>query len=111
MRNTLHIALMEHLKKHECDREKLTSLYTEFKDAEESTAEALSLYADLVFTYGVDEDGYNSKVTAHAVIGIGLTLRSLANDLSLAQYGRDFSGQALDLLTQEESEDKGANNG
>ena len=111
MRKTLHIALMEHLKKYECDREKLTALYTEFKDAEESTTEALSLYADLVFTYGVDEDGYNSKVTAPAVIGIGLTLRSLANDLSLAQYGRDFSDKALNLLTQADNERKGANNG
>lgn len=110
MNNILHLALMEHLKKHEHDREKLTALYTEFKDAEESTAEALSLYADLVFTYGLDEDG-NSKVTAPAVIGIGLTLKSLANDLSLAQYGRDFSGQALDQLTQAENEHKGAQNG
>lgn len=98
MRNILHKALSEHLRQFTHDREQLNALYSTFKEQEESTAEAIAMYAKFIFNYGVHEDSHLSKINAPTVIGIGLTLESLANDLTLAQYGRDFTSISLDRL-------------
>ena len=100
MRNIIQTALREHLDQYAGNHEKLNELYQAFKDSEESTTEAITLYADLVFDYGVDKDSTLSKINANTVIGIGLMLKSLANDLNLAQYRREYSDIALDRLTQ-----------
>ena len=46
MRNILHTALREHLAQYAGNREKLNELYQTFKDHEDSTTEAITLYAD-----------------------------------------------------------------
>ena len=105
MRNIIRTALREHLDQYADNHEKLNELYQAFKDSEESTVEALTLYADLVFSYGVDEDSTLSQINAQTVIGIGLTLKSLCDNLNLSQYGREYTSIALDSVTQ------GATNG
>ena len=100
MRNIIHTALREHLDQYADNHEKLNELYQAFKDSEESTVEALTLYADLVFSYGVDEDSTLSQINAQTVIGIGLTLKSLCDNLNLSQYGREYTSIALDSVTQ-----------
>ncbi|OOF47919.1 hypothetical protein BKK52_07585 [Rodentibacter trehalosifermentans] len=105
MRNILHKALSEHLTQFIHDREQLNTLYTTFKEQEESTAEAISMYANLIYNYGIHEDCHLSKINAPTVIGIGLTLNSLANDLTLAQYGRDFTSISLDRLSVPQGEE------
>ncbi|WP_040975393.1 hypothetical protein [Necropsobacter massiliensis] len=100
MHNILQNALCEHLDQNTNDPKKLNEYYQTFKDSEERTAEALAIYADLVFDYGVDKDSTLSKIDAPVVMGIGMVLRSLANDLSLAQYGHEYTSMALDRLTQ-----------
>ena len=101
MRNIIHTALREHLDQYADNHEKLNELYQAFKDSEESTVEALTLYADLVFSYGVDEDSTLSQINAQTVIGIGLTLKSLCDNLNLSQYWREYTSTALDSVTQE----------
>lgn len=105
MRNILHTALREYLSQYDNNREKLNEYYQAFKDSEENTVEALTLYADLVFSYGVDEDSTLSQINAQTVIGIGLTMKSLCDNLNLSQYGREYTSTALDSVTQ------GATNG
>lgn len=105
MRNILHTALREHLAQYAGNREKLNELYQTFKDHEKSTTEAITLYADLVFNYGVDEDCTLSTINANTVIGMGLTLKSLCDNLKLSQFGREYTSTALDSVTQ------GATNG
>lgn len=100
MRNILHIALSEHLEQHTNDREKLNEYYQAFKDSEESTGEALALYADLLFCFGVDEDSLTSHVNGQTLIGAGLVLKSLCYELELAQFGRTYTSEALDVLIQ-----------
>ena len=100
MHNILHTALREHLAQYASNHEKLNELYQAFKDSEESTTEAITLYADLVFDYGVDKDSTLSKINATTVIGIGLMLKSLANDLELSQYGREYTDIELSRETQ-----------
>ncbi len=103
MRSILQTALREHLEQYTSNRERLNELYQKFKDHEESATEAIELYADLIFNYGIDEDSQLSKINAHTVIGMGITLKSLTNDLNLAQYGREYTNNALDQLIQGEN--------
>lgn len=100
MRNILYTALHKHLVQYAGNREKLNELYQTFKDHEESTTEAIKFYADLVFNYGVDEDSKLSTINANIVLGIGLTLKSLVNDLELSQYGREYTDIELSRETQ-----------
>ncbi|OOF42845.1 hypothetical protein BKK51_12400 [Rodentibacter trehalosifermentans] len=98
MHNIIHTALMEHLNQYENNQEKLNEYYQAFKDCEETTAEAITFYADLVLDYGSNEDSTLSKIDAGCLVGIGLTLKSLCNDLNLSQYGRKSTSIFLDRL-------------
>ena len=100
MHNIIQIALRQHLSQYENNQEKLNEYYQAFKDSEESTVEALAHYADLVFDYGVDQDSSITQIDATIVMGIGMVLKNLANDLSLAQYGREYTNTAIDRLIQ-----------
>lgn len=100
MHNIIQNALCEYLDQYKNAPEKLNEYYQAFKDSEERTAEALAIYADLVFDYGVDKDSTLSKIDAPVVMGIGMVLKNLANDLSLAQYGHEYTSMALDRLIQ-----------
>lgn len=106
MRNVLLVALREHLAQFQDNPEQLNRLYQLFKEEEESVAEALGYYAELIFNYAVDEDSENGQIKPYELLGVGAVLKRIHSALTLAQYGRDGTGFYLDKLAGGEDENK-----
>ncbi|MBN6075822.1 hypothetical protein HYE60_11320 [Aggregatibacter actinomycetemcomitans] len=87
------------------NQEKMTEYYEQFKRAEEEASEALKMYADLVFNYGVELDSTRGNIDGVVLFGVGSTLRHLCAELDFAQAGREQTDINLNKLAQGEDND------
>ncbi|MGX2950573.1 hypothetical protein ACWIUA_06685 [Ursidibacter sp. B-7004-1] len=109
MRNELHLALIKHLQDiiEQCgnDKEQLNELYSVFDDSALSTLNALRDFADLLYWYGIDEDGGSDQyqhINAGTLISVGVLLKNNLDMLNFALNAKDKIGNFLYSLTQGE---------
>ncbi|OBY54189.1 hypothetical protein [Aggregatibacter aphrophilus] len=103
MRNIIQIALLEHLHQHADNQERMAEYYNQFKQAEQDSTQALKMYSDLVFSYGIELDALQENIDGSILVGIGSTLKHLCAELALAQSGREQTDTNLNILEQGES--------
>lgn len=109
MRNELHIALNQHLQErieqYGKDKEKLSEFYSVFDENALSTLNALRDFANLLYWYGISEDGEQEEyqhIDPSTLISTGILLKNSLDMLDLSLFAKDKIGDHLYLLAQGE---------